>query len=102
MGSATSRALELLELLESAGTRSVYELAERLQLDERSVRRHIERLREMGIPVEAVRGPGGGYRIAASYRLPPLMLNDEEAVAVLAGLTVARGAANQLSVSAAM
>jgi predicted DNA-binding transcriptional regulator YafY len=102
MASATSRALELLELLESAGTRSVSELAQRVHLDERSVRRHIERLREIGIPVEAVRGRGGGYRIAASYRLPPLMLTDDEAVAVLAGLTVARSTANQLSTSAAM
>ena len=102
MASATSRALEMLELLESAGTRSVYELAQRLQLDERSVRRHIERLRELGIPVEATRGPGGGYRIAASYRLPPLMLSDDEAVAVLAGLTVARGTADPLASSAAL
>jgi predicted DNA-binding transcriptional regulator YafY len=102
MASATSRALELLELLESAGTRTVGELADRLGIDERSVRRHIERLREIGIPVDAVRGRGGGYRIAASYRLPPLMLSDEEAVAVLAGLTVARGAAHQLSESSAM
>jgi predicted DNA-binding transcriptional regulator YafY len=102
MASATSRALELLELLESAGTRSVSELAERVHLDERSVRRHIERLREIGIPVEAVRGRGGGYRIAASYRLPPLMLSDDEAVAVLVGLTVARSTATQVSTSAAL
>jgi len=94
--------LELLELLESAGTRTVGELARRVNIDERSVRRHIERLREIGIPIEAVRGPGGGYRIASSYRMPPLMLSDEEAIAVLMGLTVARGAANQLSANSAM
>jgi len=102
MASATSRALELLDLLESAGTRSVDELAGRLNIDERSVRRHIERLREIGIPVEAVRGRGGGYRIASSYRLPPLMLSDEEAIAVLAGLTFAQGAADRLSSNSAL
>ncbi|GGF27783.1 helix-turn-helix transcriptional regulator [Subtercola lobariae] len=102
MVSATSRALELLELMESAGIRSARELADRLNLDERSVRRHIERLRELGIPVETVRGPGGGYRIASSFRLPPLMFSEEEAVALLAGLTVARGGVNQLAASSAL
>lgn len=102
MASSTSRALELLELLESAGTRSVRELADRLHLDERSVRRHIERLREIGIPVDAIRGPGGGYRIASSYRLPPLMLSDQEAIVTLTALTAARANSPQLSSSSAL
>jgi predicted DNA-binding transcriptional regulator YafY len=97
MASATARALELLELLESGGLRTVGDLAEHLDLDERSVRRHIERLREMGIPVDATRGRYGGYRIASSYRLPPLMFSDDEAVALLVGLTVVRGREDKLS-----
>lgn len=102
MPSATARALELLELLESAGLRTVNELADRLDLDERTVRRHVERLKEMGIPIEAVRGRYGGYRIASSYRLPPLMFSDDEAVAALVGLTVARGREGQLSEDTAL
>lgn len=102
MTSATARALELLELLESGGLRTVGELAQRLDLDERTVRRHVERLREIGIPVEAVRGRYGGYSIASSYRLPPLMFSDDEAVAVLVGLTFARGRDEGLSDDAAL
>lgn len=83
---------ELLELLESTGVRTVGELADRLRVDERTVRRNVERLRELGVPVESVRGPHGGYRMGRGYRMPPLMLTEDETVAVLAGLTAARAA----------
>ncbi len=90
MARPTSRVLHLLELLQSAGTRTVGELAERLGVDERTVRRYVEHLLELGIPVEAIRGRYGGYRIAPGYRMAPLMLSDDEAVAVLLGLLQAR------------
>ncbi|PFG29998.1 helix-turn-helix transcriptional regulator [Paramicrobacterium agarici] len=86
MSTSTSRVLQLLELLQTAGTRSVGELAERLDVDERTVRRYVGHLRELEIPVETVRGRYGGYRIAAGLRMPPLMLSDDEALAVVLGL----------------
>lgn len=86
MTGPTSRVLQLLELLQSAGTRTVNELAERLGVDERTVRRDVGRLLDLDIPVESVRGRYGGYRIAAGYRMPPLMLSDDEAVAVVLAL----------------
>lgn len=86
MGSATSRVLTLLELLQSGGLRSRAELAERLGVDERTVRRYIGHLVDLEIPVESVRGRYGGYRLGRGYRLPPLMLTDDEALAVLLGL----------------
>lgn len=97
----TGRILELLELLQSAGLRSVPELASRLEVDERTVRRDVEMLRDLGIPVESTRGRGGGYRIGAGYRMPPLMLTDSEATAVLVGLVQAASAGIQGSDAAA-
>ena len=82
----TSRVLALLELLQSGGTRTVGDLADRLGVDERTVRRYAAHLLELDIPVESVRGRYGGYRLGPGYRLPPLMLTDDEAVAVLVGL----------------
>jgi len=84
-----ARLLALLELLESGGTRGRVELADLLGVDERTVRRDVGRLVEAGVPVESVRGRYGGYRVAPGYRLPPLMLTDDEAVAVLVALTEA-------------
>lgn len=92
MSRPTSRVLALLELLQSGGIRSVAELAGRLGVDGRTVRRYVEQLLELEIPVESVRGRYGGYRLAPGYRLPPLMLDDEEALAVLLGLSAARRA----------
>lgn len=83
----TGRVLTLLELLQSGGTRTSAELAERLGVDGRTVRRYVDHLIDLDIPVESVRGRYGGYRLAPGYRLPPLMLNDEEALAVLFGLS---------------
>ncbi len=73
----------MLELLQDGGTRTVANLSELLKVNERTVRRYVEHLRELDIPVDAVRGRYGGYRLARHYRMPPLMLTDEEALAVV-------------------
>jgi predicted DNA-binding transcriptional regulator YafY len=88
----TAQVLTLLELLQSGGVRTAAELAGRLGVDERSVRRYVEHLIDLDVPVESVRGRYGGYRLASGYRLPPLMLSDEEALAVLLGLAAGRRA----------
>jgi predicted DNA-binding transcriptional regulator YafY len=88
----TSRVLALLELLQGGGTRRVADLADRLGVDERTVRRYAEHLADLDIPVRSVRGRYGGYRLAPGYRMPPLMLTDDEAVAVAIGLVVGRRA----------
>lgn len=82
----TARVLALLEILQSGGTRTVPTLAERLGVDERTVRRYAQHLTDLGIPIEAHRGRHGGYRLTPGYKLPPLMLTDDEAVAVVLGL----------------
>ncbi|MER6979530.1 helix-turn-helix transcriptional regulator [Streptomyces carpinensis] len=88
----TGRVLKLLELLQSGGTRTVAELAERLGVEGRTVRRYVDQLIDLDVPVESVRGRYGGYRLAPGYRLPPLMLSDDEALAVLLGLVAGRRA----------
>jgi predicted DNA-binding transcriptional regulator YafY len=92
MARPTARVLALLEILQSGGTFGVADLALRLSVDERTVRRYATHLTELGIPVEARRGRYGGYRLAPGYKLPPLMLTDEEAVAVALGLAAGRRA----------
>lgn len=87
----TSRLLELLELLQARPLLTGRELADRLAVDARTVRRYIAALQELGIPVEGQRGVGGGYRMRPGFRLPPLMLSDDEAVAVVLGLLATRG-----------
>ncbi|BBZ27551.1 transcriptional regulator [Mycolicibacterium madagascariense] len=82
----TARVLALLELLQNGGTRTVGDLADRLGVDERTVRRYVAHLLELDVPVESVRGRYGGYRLSPGYRMPPLMLTDDEALAVLVGL----------------
>ncbi|WP_344582930.1 YafY family protein [Nonomuraea roseoviolacea] len=84
--------LTLLELLQSGGTRTVAELADRLGVQGRTVRRYVDQLIDLDVPVESVRGRYGGYRLAPGYRLPPLMLSDDEALAVLLGLVAGRRA----------
>ncbi|MCX5269956.1 YafY family protein [Streptomyces sp. NBC_00199] len=88
----TGRVLTLLELLQSGGTRTVAELADRLGVEGRTVRRYVGQLIDLDVPVESVRGRYGGYRLAPGYRLPPLMLSDDEALAVLLGLVAGRRA----------
>ncbi|WP_039942560.1 helix-turn-helix transcriptional regulator, partial [Streptomyces himastatinicus] len=85
-----ARVLTLLELLQSGGLRTVAELADRLGVDERTVRRYADHLVDLDVPVESVRGRYGGYRLAPGYRMPPLMLTDDEALAVLLGLAAGR------------
>lgn len=101
----TARVLALLEILQRGGTRRVGELAERLDVDERTVRRYVAHLLDLDVPVVSVRGRYGGYRLAPGYRLPPLMLTDDEAVAVLVGLAggprSGRGASRLAAESAA-
>jgi predicted DNA-binding transcriptional regulator YafY len=86
----TARLLELLELLQARPLTTGGEIADRLEIDRRTVRRYIAALQDLGIPVEGQRGVGGGYRVRPGYRLPPLMLSDDEAVVVVLGLIAAR------------
>ena len=90
MASPTSRLLELLEALQSRPVATGAELADRLGVDTRTVRRYVVALQDLGIPVEGQRGSGGGYRLRPGYRLPPLMLTGDEAVVVVLGLVAAR------------
>src|SRR5512146_3226315 len=90
MARPAARVLTLLELLQSGGVRTVAELADRLGVDGRTVRRYVDHLLDLDVPVESVRGRYGGYRLAPGYRMPPLMLSDEEALAVLLGLVAGR------------
>ncbi len=92
MARPTARVLTLLELLQSGSIRTVAELADRLQVDERTVRRYVDHLIDLDVPVESVRGRYGGYRLGPGYRIPPLMLSDDEALAVLLGLIAGRRA----------
>jgi predicted DNA-binding transcriptional regulator YafY len=101
MARPTAHVLTLLELLQSGGTRTAAELAGRLGVDERTVRRYVDHLVDLDVPVEAVRGRYGGYRLAAGYRLPPLMLTDDEALAVLLGLVAGRRAGLMTATGAA-
>jgi predicted DNA-binding transcriptional regulator YafY len=92
MARPTARVLTLLELLQSGGVRTVAELAGRLGVDERTVRRYVDHLIDLDVPVESVRGRYGGYRLAPGYRMPPLMLSEDEALAVLLGLVAGQRA----------
>ena len=89
----TGRALQLLSLLQTHRLWRGAELAERLEVTERTVRRDVDRLRALGYPVDATSGTDGGYRLAIGTHLPPLVLDDDEAVAVAVGLRSAAGAA---------
>ncbi|WP_433377110.1 helix-turn-helix transcriptional regulator [Actinoplanes sp. CA-142083] len=94
----TARVLALLEILQGGGTHTANDLAERLGVDERTVRRYAEHLIDLEVPVASVRGRYGGYRLMPGFRMPPLMLTDEEALAVLLGLaTVNQEAAEAAS-----
>ena len=105
MARPTARVLAVLELLQGGGTHTVAGLAQRLAVDERTVRRYIEHLRDLDIPVDGTRGRYGGYRLARHYRMPPLMLNDDEALAVVWALLLSgrsrSGPASALAVDSA-
>ena len=86
----TTRVLTVLELLQSRSQMSGRELAERLEVDTRTIRRYITMLQDLGIPVEAERGRYGAYHLRPGFKLPPLMFTDDEALALTLGLQAAR------------
>jgi predicted DNA-binding transcriptional regulator YafY len=88
---SSARLLALLGLMQSRRDWTGPELAERLDVTDRTVRKDIERLRLLGYPVDAVRGPHGRYRLGVGASLPPLLLDEKEAVAVAVGLRAATG-----------
>ena len=87
----TERVLRLLALLQQRPVWTGPELAERLGVTTRSIRRDVERLRNLGYPVNAAQGVGGGYQLGAGKALPPLLLDDEEAIATAVSLRLAAG-----------
>ncbi|MPY83703.1 MAG: WYL domain-containing protein [Actinophytocola sp.] len=87
----TERVLRLLALLQRRPSWTATELAAELGVTDRSVRRDVERLRALGYPVHATAGVGGGYQLGAGTRLPPLLLDDEEAIATAVSLRLASG-----------
>lgn len=91
MAHPTTRVLAVLELLQSHAQISGAELAARVEVDRRTLRRYIAMLEEMGIPITTEQGRYGGYRLVPGYKLPPMMFTDEEAQALSLGLIAARG-----------
>ncbi|PKW09384.1 Predicted DNA-binding transcriptional regulator YafY, contains an HTH and WYL domains [Streptomyces sp. 1222.5] len=86
-----ARLLQLLSLLQTPREWPGGELSDRLGVSRRTVRRDIDRLRELGYPVQATKGADGGYRLVAGKAMPPLVLDDEEAVAIAVGLRAGAG-----------
>jgi predicted DNA-binding transcriptional regulator YafY len=89
MSETSSRLLELLSLLQGRRDWPGNELSHRLEVSGRTIRRDVERLRRLGYPVESLTGPAGGYRLRAGTAMPPLLLDDEEAIAIAVGLRTA-------------
>ena len=89
MASPSSRLLDLLSLLQARRDWPGSELADRLEVSGRTIRRDIDRLRELGYPVESLTGPAGGYRLRAGTAMPPLLLDEDEAIAIAVGLRTA-------------
>src|ERR671934_1901392 len=89
MSETSSRLLELLSLLQARRDWPGGELADRLEVSPRTIRRDVERLRRLGYPVESLSGRAGGYRLRAGTAMPPLLLDDEEAIAIAVGLRTA-------------
>jgi predicted DNA-binding transcriptional regulator YafY len=87
----SSRLLTLLSLLQGRRDWPGSELADRLEVSGRTVRRDVERLRSLGYPVESMTGPAGGYQLRAGAAMPPLLLDDDEAIAIAVGLRTAAG-----------
>ncbi len=90
MAHPTVRLLTMLEILQAHPRITGAQLAERLEIDARTVRRYIALLQEWGIPIMATRGRYGAYRLMPGFKLPPLMLNEEEAIALTLGLLAVR------------
>ncbi|MGJ8688636.1 MAG: helix-turn-helix transcriptional regulator [Gammaproteobacteria bacterium] len=95
MSKPVTRVLTLLELLQTHGLLTGAQIAKRLEVDVRTVRRYIAALEELGIPVMTEQGRYGGYRLVAGFKLPPMMFTDDETLAISLGLL----AANQLGLS---
>ena len=91
MGDTTSRALRLLSLLQSRRVWTGPELMGRLEVSERTLRRDIDRLRDLGYEVSSISGPAGGYQLHAGADIPPLLLDDDEAMAIAVSLLTAAG-----------
>ena len=91
MNHPTTRVLAVLELLQTHGRLSGADLAQRIEVDRRTVRRYIALLEEIGIPITTDRGPHGGYQLVAGYKIPPMMFTNDEALALSLGLAAARG-----------
>jgi predicted DNA-binding transcriptional regulator YafY len=89
MSQTASRLLELLSLLQGRRDWPGSELADRLEVSGRTIRRDVERLRQLGYPVESLTGRAGGYQLRAGSAMPPLLLDDEEAIAIAVGLRTA-------------
>jgi predicted DNA-binding transcriptional regulator YafY len=89
MSQTSSRLLELLSLLQGRRDWPGNELADRLEVSGRTIRRDIDRLRGLGYPVDSLTGPAGGYSLRAGTAMPPLLLDDEEAMAIAIGLRTA-------------
>src|SRR5213079_473058 len=85
----SSRLLELLSMLQARRDWPGNELDDRLEVSGRTIRRDIERLRALGYPVESLTGPAGGYRLRAGTAMPPLLLDDDESIAIAVGLRTA-------------
>ena len=92
MTETSSRLLTLLSLLQARRDWPGAELADRLEVSGRTIRRDVDRLRGLGYPVESLPGPAGGYRLRAGTAMPPLVLDDDEAIAIAVGLRTAAGA----------
>jgi len=86
---SSARVLTLLSLLEARQEWQAEALAGRLEITTRTLRRDIETLRDLGYPIDSVRGPGGGYRLGAGSKLPPLVLDDDQAIAIALALQTA-------------
>jgi predicted DNA-binding transcriptional regulator YafY len=87
----TTRVLALLELLQTHGRMSGAELAPRLGVDRRTLRRYVMKLEDIGIPITAERGRAGGYALMPGFKLPPMMFTEDETLALSLGLLAARG-----------
>src|SRR5437763_745594 len=101
MTETSGRLLELLSLLQARRDWPGPALADRLGVSGRTIRRDVERLRDLGYPVESLTGPAGGYRLRSGTAMPPLLLDDDEAIAIAVGLgTAARASVSGIEESA--
>src|SRR5436190_1371360 len=89
MTETSGRLLQLLSLLQARRDWPGAELADRLEVSGRTIRRDVERLRALGYPVQSLTGPAGGYRLQAGTAMPPLLLDEDEAIAIAVGLRTA-------------